>query len=457
MPRAYIRVCLAYKVPNQARQKDALRNLSEFVRKVVDAKPYLSGYLVPALDPHGRRGRAEIRFSDEDFLSYCPLQERYYSDTEMPFSYDQLDRSRLPPSVIRPDLVSALSEGADDDRAPLLRVQANILRGGLIVSFYLHHCISDGTGLGLLISGAVLNDEYTFDRYLCLEDRPTPGLTERLNFYAKHKSIVREALSWCHFNELSPRDLRSWYFSENTHIVPTAPSAGRGCIFEMPCESLRKLQDALKKTTGATISLHDTIGALLWHSMTRAREPSLEVDSGTKSSKLLVPINIRTRLDHELASNYFGAAVDFVSIETGLMHLRRSDTFALAITALKIRRAIKAINETYIRKCIELANADNPDIDVRDLQAANMNRITGADMYITSWWRQPLYDCELGMGLGKPDWVRKPWSKDPGSCIILPQDDRKSIMEVVVQMTEVDMARLLEDTGFKEYWARVIE
>ena len=78
-------------------------------------------------------------------------------------------------------------------------------------------------------------------------------------------------------------------------------------------------------------------------------------------------------------------------------------------------------------------------------------------MYVTSWEKLKLYDVKFEMGLGRPDWVRKPWSKDPGSCIILPYDERKDYLELVVQMTEPDMSRLLDDLDFKEYVVRVID
>ena len=75
--------------------------------------------------------------------------------------------------IIRPDLVSGLPEGADQDRAPVLRVQANIVDGGLIVSFYLHHCIADGAGLDLLISGSPLKDDFAYERHLHTHDSST--------------------------------------------------------------------------------------------------------------------------------------------------------------------------------------------------------------------------------------------------------------------------------------------
>ena len=130
---------------------------------------------------------------------------------------------------------------------------------------------------------------------------------------------------------------------------------------------------------------------------------------------------------------------------------------ALAETAVAIRQAISEVDEDYIRQLIALANRQDPGIDVRDIMASNMNRTTGADMYVTSWERLELYDATLEMDLGKPDWVRKPWSKDPGSCVVLPRDDRKSFIEVLVQMTEEDMARLLRDEVFMSYVVRTLD
>jgi hypothetical protein len=126
-------------------------------------------------------------------------------------------------------------------------------------------------------------------------------------------------------------------------------------------------------------------------------------------------------------------------------------------TALAIRKAIDQVTEPYIRQSIALAENPNPKIDVRDLQGSNMDRTDGADMYITSWEKLKLYDATFDMDLGRPDWVRKPWSRDPGSCIVLPFDDRKDFLEVVIQMAEADMGRLLEDEAFMGYVCRWIE
>jgi len=139
-----------------------------------------------------------------------------------------------------------------------------------------------------------------------------------------------------------------------------------------------------------------------------------------------------------------------------IRQLTDSKPSSIALTALAIRQAVKAVNDSYVRAAIAIS--ETPGVDVRDLQASNMDRIFGADMYITSWMKLPLYEKgDLGMGLGMPDWVRKPWSKDPGSCIILPQDPRRTTLEVVVQLTVNDLKRLLQDQDFMSFVDDVIE
>jgi hypothetical protein len=171
---------------------------------------------------------------------------------------------------------------------------------------------------------------------------------------------------------------------------------------------------------------------------------------------LLIPVNIRGRMLPPLPSSFFGSAVDFASVKLSLAHLSNSTPSAYALTALAIRHAVRAVQDAYVRATIQLSNT--PNVDVRDLQAANMNRTTGADMYITSWLGLPLYEKgDLWMGLGQPDWVRKPWSRDPGACIILPQDPRRHVLEVVVQMAAEDMERLLRDEAFMGFVDRTIE
>ena len=473
MPRAYIRVCLAFRIPRSQSVSQPIAKLEQFIRRTVHAVPFLAGYVVPAEEPSGHIGRVEIRFSAEDVRLYPAAQVKHFTSEEMPYTYDELDQKALPPSIIRPDLVSSLPEGTDDNRAPVFRVQANVLDGGLIISIYLHHCVTDGTGLGLIVSGglhAALDQAEPNTR-----DGPANGRSESgtppllmtnecLDAVAKRESAARTQLSWSGVNRTSQR-----CFDNTTNLSPAdrcAPS-GRGCVFTVFHSRLAALKDALTQHLGIIepdvdrtepaapfITTHDVLQAFLWHHMTQARMASLSPDDNITTSDLLIPVNVRSKLSPALPSTFLGSAVDSARCSSTLDHLSSSAEAALASSALAIRAAIAKVDEDYVRDVVMLANSN---ADVRDLLARNMSRKVGADMYITSWRELPLYDSDLGMGLGRPDWVRKPWSKDPGSCIVLPQDPRKDIVEVVVQLRSDDMVRLLHDGEFMKLIDRVVE
>lgn len=259
MPRAYIRVCLAYRVPDHVDMDELVDKLNRFARKLVDSKPYLAGHVVPAPVSISQPGLAEIHFTDEEFLNFPKVELQYVAKNDIPLTYAELDGLALPPSLIRPDLVSALPEGTNDDFAPVFRLQANVVEGGLIVSAYLHHCISDGTGLGLILTGSVLKDDFTFDRHLESKGYATSGLSRRLEEFANQQSIVRQQLSWSFPNQIRDRHIQSVRPSTNNghHLQPKP--RGRGCIFAFSREKLHCLKGQLGEADGGFMTPNDVL------------------------------------------------------------------------------------------------------------------------------------------------------------------------------------------------------
>jgi hypothetical protein len=469
MPRAYIRVCLAFRLPHPDSEKKALMGLERFLKSTVNAAPFLAGYVHPSSENDDAIGRVEIRFTRKDVDNFPAIQRRRYTDEEMPWTYDKLSNLGLPPSAIRPDLVSALPENTDNGQAPVFRVQANLLEGGLIVSVYLHHCVTDGSGLGLLVSGSILDSAHIHER---INGTPDSAMTNGRGDYSAGDENELAAIASSETRSRGKLSHANCYdaqrkYSDNTlahgdTASRTASSTGRGCVFVIPHVKMNAFKSRITKSLPKDdnnvtpfITDHDVLQALLWHHLTQARKHSVNL-ARVNSSTLLIPVNIRGRMNPPLPSSYFGSAVDFASVRQTIAHLSTYTPSSYALTALAIRQAVTAVQDSYVRATINLANT--PHTDVRDLLAANINRATGADMYITSWLGLPLYEKgDLGTGLGMPDWVRKPWSRDPGACIILPQDPRKDVLEVVVQMTAADMERLLRDEVFMEFVERTIE
>lgn len=461
MPRAYIRICLAYRVPSQQHLKTALNGLQEFVAKTVEAKPYLAGDVIDVESPGEHTGRAEIRFTTKDYLTYPKVEVQHlYNEDGTPILYDDLDVAGLPPSRLRPEDVSALPPNADPKKkSPVLRVRANVVQGGLIVSIYLHHCVSDGTGFDLITSGDVREDGLTFRRPSGPGNRGFVGLEAELKQFAERKSAIRQSLSKVPPGLSRTRKIKARQLNAP---APLTNKPGRGCVLMICAKKISALVaefnhcEQFKSAHQHTVN--SVIMALLWRHMTRARRPSIQHNTDVKTSKLLIPCNIRERMNPPLHDCYFGAAVDSGKAELDLDSLTDLSVRRLDEISHMVRQAIVRVDDAYVRQMIDFVHNADANIDVQDIQASNMDRVRGADMYITSWLKLRSYQHDLGMGLGGPDWVRKPWSRDPGSCIILPQKfTDPDYYEVVAQMTEADMRRLLEDQEFMKYILRVID
>ncbi|KAK5283361.1 hypothetical protein LTR14_011899 [Exophiala xenobiotica] len=342
---------------------EVVGRLNHFVRKTVDAKPYLSGYVVAVDIPGNRVGAVEIRISDTDFLEYPDVGVRLLTREE-------------------PEIVSALEESADESRAPVFRVQ----------------CLEDG---------------FTFNRHLDGGDHDIPSLSMRLDVFARLMSHVRSELSWSDPNQISNRQLKHKKVPLASHMNDIDRPVGRGIVFAIPLARLADLKERLEAYGGGGPEIpptcNDILMTLVWHSMTKARLPSLSAaDQHTTTSKLNIPVDIRKRLKKHLSESHSGAVVDFASAELPLCHLVDSSVARMVDTAFIIRKAILGVNEEYIRQAIALAMYSKPNIDVRDLQGSIMDRSNAADMYITSWEKLKLYDATFEMGLGRPDWVREP-------------------------------------------------
>ena len=248
MPRAYIRICLAYRLPNDVNLDEVTNKLNAFGRRLINAKPYLAGYVVPAPTSNVRVGLSQIQFTDDDFLHYPKVDVKHLSKEDVRYTYDQLDEMALPPSIIRPDLVSALPEGTDDANAPAFRLQANIVEGGLIVSVYLHHCIADGTGLNYLLTGAAFDDEFTFYPDRQTNGHSGPSLNSRLHSFALKKTRVRQKLSWSDPNQISTRKILNKQVNAPITKHKGRPP-GRGCLLGFSREKLQMLESSLKAHT----------------------------------------------------------------------------------------------------------------------------------------------------------------------------------------------------------------
>lgn len=531
MPRHYTRFCLGFRLGDTP-VTEAVSRLEAFFRRTFQAQPWLAGYACPVRgDSTGPRNKLEIRFSQRDVEEFSvKIQE--LSEAQFPLTYDDFCELGMPPSRIPSDLISSCPDKRPDtEPALILDVTVNIIRGGLLVAIFLHHGVTDGASMGTIISGQ-----------LCRGISELSLLTAAdLASKADTESQARLPLSFIPRNQPIGLHLeyKSALRALGRNPAPTPPpppkSAVTSHIFLFSDHTLQTLKATLNALVQADpnptipwLTTHDALQSLLWHHLTRARIPSLHPATLPETSTFLIPVNIRRRITPPLPPTFLGGAVALAPATLPLSSLllpqkpvpsdeaeeprpkkvppdhpnneegdnsEEDDEKAygyLLPGATKINTTISQVTDSYLHEVLALT-AQQPS--VRDMVDINVNQVAGLDLVVTSWAVLPVFGkpedgspegevggdgdvIGLGMGLGPPDYIRKPWSRDAGGCIILPRDGRRRSRgttttsavkgerstcaagggwEVLVQLKTVDMQRLLRDEGFMRCVERVID
>jgi hypothetical protein len=102
-----------------------------------------------------------FEITDDDMSKLFRSKQVPFHETDFPYTYEQLRREGMPPSAfhaamfVPDDFVSfagipEFGEGQvnfKESDAPVLRVQACFIPGGLVLSQYIHHSVLDCSGI----------------------------------------------------------------------------------------------------------------------------------------------------------------------------------------------------------------------------------------------------------------------------------------------------------------------
>ncbi|KAK2391721.1 putative acetyltransferase [Trifolium repens] len=206
----------------------------------------------------------------------------------------------------------------------LLSIQVTELLDGVFIGCSMNHCIGDGT--------AYWNFFNTFSKIFQNDNHVSHQPINTRWFLDNYRPIIN--LPFKHEDEFIHR------YDETTIL--------RERIFHFSAESIAKLKaKANKEIESITnkISSFQSLSALVWRSITRARQ--LEHDQRT-TCKLAV--NNRTRMKPSLPNEYFGNSISATSTDTTVGELLEND---LGWAAWKIHMAITNHDDKVVRKWVE--------------------------------------------------------------------------------------------------------
>ncbi|KAF2246083.1 hypothetical protein BU26DRAFT_61650 [Trematosphaeria pertusa] len=451
--RVYVRHLLFFAFPDPSVAGEAILVLANGLQAAIAEYPFLAGTVGPA-DP--RTGKLTARY--EDPAPCVTTSGIFYASFDLAdsseFNYVALKEEGMPPSRFpgslfcprllksHPGLEDQFAEGVTTMRKgeiPALAAQANFIPGGLVLSVYMHHSVMDGTGIGLFYKRWADNVRTRMTRQ---EESRTTAIdpsVSRLLLDTVGRIAAHDSISPCSELTTSP------FSSESTRRGPVNVTAK---IFTIPYQLISTLSSSLSSATSTRISSFTAIAALLWSHCVRARGPVLQSPSFILTT-LGIAVDHRKRLGPPFEEGYMGNLALHTtatrSVDSLLLPAEITDK-ELAPLAVSIRQSLQSLSSKWVINRLALLSCISDVSTVRhSFQIAG-----GSDFFITSWTHIGA-DCEWdipGTTSKKWEFFRKPRCTGDGGIVVLPRrKGEREPFEVLVQLVDEDMERLVEGMG----------
>ena len=347
--------------------------------------------------------------------------------------------SSLPESIFSPYDVLPGKPDQVDARSAVMNLQANIVRGGLILTLVGHHQVLDGTGqdqVAYWLDKACRAEAFTeeeleignMDREHIISPFPDSWQTPRDSRYLKQHSTGDEpSATQTKDTDTVPNDTPS---AEWTDII--FPSSS---LLEMKVEANRQLESGF-------VSTDDALTSLIWQALARARSDRLAGDAVSTMGRAINP------------RRYLGIPATYPGYISNMAFSTRSldwlSTASLGTIARELRKAVDPITCDLSESTRELATlihrAEDKD-SVSLTSALNMK----TDVMMSSWAGMRCGRFEFDLGLGPPIAVRRTLMPPvPGLMFLLPRGlDGEVVLHICARSDELE--RMKADPAFNKY------
>ena len=448
--RVYIRYGLCFAHLNTDIEATTNRLIAT-VKRTVTHLPILAGAVRPVNGEDSQQsGRVEVAVTLQDVASFKPII-KVFNTEEFPYTYEDLAKAGMPPSALICQNFTPLPDVPNTSASPVFALQANFIPEGLIVALYLHQSVADIVGMRTVISHLS-------------SDLPSCKLTcQDLKDEAMEQSRLRDRLSG---SRGVKSDMAVGLVTGIDDVQPSEEVLSNVTLVgnNSTCRVFSFDLNLIQGTTGLInerfhcihndlsvgLTAFDTLVAILWKGINRA-QPYTEQnndDQSERNSAVIVPVNIRKRIEPPLDDSFFGNATVQALPVSGISRLSVPfEIGTLAHTARLIRTAMITMSEQRVRSVI--ANINESD----HVQCAPSVRVTmDTNLVIANWEDLPLEEADLGLGIGHPGWVRKFGGNNGTSeCIVHPVKKGEGLWEVTVELKKSVIDSLLEDEGFMSF------
>ena len=435
--KTYSHLLLAFRLQDdEAARKEAIERLQSAALKLTKAFPWLAAKIVNKGSGPDQSGTFELEpcafwVSPNSIL-------RVTDSSNLCPSYDDIVKARGPVTMLDGSILAprkAFPESYQEteaDPAPVLALQANIIKGGLLLDCAAQHNFIDMSGIEQcykLLAAAMNDDPFS-------PDAIAQGNVDRRNLITllhpdevmkDHSQFKRPPLSDLPAQPLEPDSPFSWrYFrfsaSRLSQLKALAISSG-GCDLSVPY-----------------VSTNDVLTAFCWQRVISVRLRRRQTPHAL--AKFLRAVDARKTMG--VSQNYMG---DLVTIATSRVTFQELANMSLLAVASLLRKDLSAVNtRDYVRSFATfIANTSDKSTIV---YGGKFNPDT--DIGSSSWAHIQLYRVKFGL-LGKPTLVRRPnFGPLRSDIYFMPQTEFGDI-DALLCFNEEDMKGLEADVKWNEY------
>jgi trichothecene 3-O-acetyltransferase len=431
MQGLYTQICLCYSMVDASLQTSIIKILTAGLERLTASFPWIAGQVV--VEGSGKDSIFKITGLDKTPL----LVVKDYRDNASIPSMDAMRQANFPFNMVDESVVAPRNTlPGNDETNPVFLMQASFIKGGLLLTFVGNHNTMDMTGQGHIIS--------LFSKACCSE----PFTDEELSTgNVSRKNLIPLLDSYIPGPELNNQLVKpapSLPTSEGTTISEPAPPLSSGwAYFTFSPSSLASLKSLASSTlTSGYVSTDDTLSAFVWQSILRARSSRL---SPTASVSFARAVDVRRYLG--IPKTYLGLAQNMTYHSYPLQSLIDSSLGGVAST---LRMAVDPRTSTLGHDTRALATFLSHAED-KNVVSFTATLDLSSDIMLSSWANLDCYELDFGLGLGRPEAVRRPRFVPVESLLYLMPKRRDGEISVAICLRDGDMDMLKGDEEFMKY------
>ncbi|RDW60747.1 hypothetical protein BP6252_12130 [Coleophoma cylindrospora] len=438
MPRIskYIIVTLGFALEDGS---DIQSTLYRAANEIVDSFPWLAGQVVV----EKAAGDASVSSGTFKIIGYEPHNGKskfvHVKDCKnLCPSYAKLVNSRAPASMLDSSIIcpeyGSASICREDAIKPVVILQANLIKGGLLLTVCTHHCVMDANG----------NEQFILQfASLCRGEKLSE---ENIRLGNADQSTIVPPLK--PGQDLHPLEMYRCPSSLGTpHGVwtpPPPPVLWKTFRFTQSKIAELKHQASTLCSPDSDIkyvSSNDAVSTFIWTRIVTIRSRWLPEYSNTS---LYRAVNGRQKLDPEVPAGYMGHFIFMLPTKLPVQTVVHDK---LSSTTIKVRRSLMAVSDSHIRSFFNLLQNE------KDKTTINYGaKVNGeADLLMSSYVAQKLYKTKFGDVLGEPDFIRRPKLPGGKNIYYMMPATREGDIDLIAGLTKEEFDGLQLDSEWNKY------